>query len=920
MTPTRHQSQTAKTYMFHCTSYMQYHAGHQIVILACYSLPPDLPCQYIICPISPCTCAPPSQHVSLRLEEELEDVKQRQEERRGASGAGARSLEMDEADLQEYYRIKNEVGAKTAKLQADKQVLQQQQEAERLPLAELEDEAQQLEGQVGLLREQKDQLERSREQMSIEVETVRSTLERKRQDKSEMGEAARRQAARKEHLLHKVDELQEELHELKVTKKFSERERQRVDAVETMKGLIPGVYGSLNELSKVTHRKYNMAMAVTMGKHMDCVLVNTKDTAKECIRHLKEHRIPPMTFLPLDNLNLKPLNESLRQLGGTAKLAIDLLQFEPAYQRGLLYACGNTVVCDTVEEAKRLAFGGEERLKVVTLDGTLIDRSGMITGGTHGGMEARAAIFDQHKVETMKQERDRYKEELRHMPSDREAHQQEQQLSGEVVRLAEKQKYTEAEIAASGKKIISRDKEIEQLTERHEGLLPRMEQLRENVSDRQKEIDRIQVRIDAVTDRLFSSFSKRMGVKSIREYEENQVKRAEERAQEDMRLATDIAKIENQLKYERSRHQEQDKVERLRSELKTAREGLRDLKERQAAAEASCKEVEDRLAKERRLAGEAKEAADAFNGEIRDMRKKLAKISGEAAKVKRSVDAKKSSIEQIESRREEAVQAAKVEMGADFAVDFDTLSHQHRATRSVAQREKMEREFRSQIDDLGGRLAKAAPNLKALEQYELIKEQEREQAVALDAARQEAREAKEAFYAVHQRRYDAFMASYDHVKAAIEDIYRDLTKSELHPFGGMAYLNLENSDEPFNHGIRYHAMPPTKRFRDMEQLSGGEKTVAALALLFAIHSFRPSPFFVLDEIDASLDATNVARVAKYIYHATRPSVQGSFQAIVISLKDVFFSNSDMLVGVARDFGEGCGRTFTYDLSAHGPPE
>jgi len=162
-------------------------------------------------------------------------------------------------------------------------------------------------------------------------------------------------------------------------------------------------------------------------------------------------------------------------------------------------------------------------------------------------------------------------------------------------------------------------------------------------------------------------------------------------------------------------------------------------------------------------------------------------------------------------------------------------------------------------------------------------------------------------------------------------------------------------------------MPPTKRFRDMEQLSGGEKTVAALALLFALHSYRPSPFFVLDEVDAALDATNVARVAHYVRSRTRPAAiarrdagggQGEarraaaaaggggggddaaardaggedgadadadadappgFQSIVISLKDAFYEKADALVGVCRDPGGASSRTFTFSLEPYGEP-
>lgn len=84
-------------------------------------------------------------------------------------------------------------------------------------------------------------------------------------------------------------------------------------------------------------------------------------------------------------------------------------------------------------------------------------------------------------------------------------------------------------------------------------------------------------------------------------------------------------------------------------------------------------------------------------------------------------------------------------------------------------------------------------------------------------------------------RYELFMKAFNYISGKIDQIYKQLTKSNTHPLGGTAYLNLDNEDEPFLHGIKYTAMPPTKRFRDMEQLSGGEKTVAALALLFAIH-------------------------------------------------------------------------------------
>ena len=130
--------------------------------------------------------------------------------------------------------------------------------------------------------------------------------------------------------------------------------------------------------------------------------------------------------------------------------------------------------------------------------------------------------------------------------------------------------------------------------------------------------------------------------------------------------------------------------------------------------------------------------------------------------------------------------------------------------------------------------------------------------------------------------------------------------------GGTAYLSLENPDEPFLAGVKYTAMPPTKRFRDMTDLSGGEKTVAALALLFALNLSSPTraDFFVLDEIDAALDSTNVSRVAQFLQHR-----KTDFQTIVISLKDTFYDKADHLHGVCRNPDSGFSQVFSLDLQA-----
>lgn len=180
-----------------------------------------------------------------------------------------------------------------------------------------------------------------------------------------------------------------------------------------------------------------------------------------------------------------------------------------------------------------------------------------------------------------------------------------------------------------------------------------------------------------------------------------------------------------------------------------------------------------------------------------------------------------------------------------------------------------------------------------------------------EKARLAQKRARDAFNEIKTRRFELFNKAFSHIQEQISHVYKDLTRSEAYPLGGQAYLDIEeDTDTPYLSGIKYHAMPPLKRFRDMEHLSGGEKTMAALALLFAIHSYQPSPFFVLDEVDAALDNANVEKIKKYIREHSGPGMQ----FVVISLKTGLFQDSESLIGVYRDQDVNSSRTLTLDVS------
>jgi len=239
-------------------------------------------------------------------------------------------------------------------------------------------------------------------------------------------------------------------------------------------------------------------------------------------------------------------------------------------------------------------------------------------------------------------------------------------------------------------------------------------------------------------------------------------------------------------------------------------------------------------------------------------------------------------------------------------LDFSELDSAERSATPAS----LEQSFGAEMGEISKQLEGMAPNMKAIQQYEEVKKRLEAMDTECESTRDAFKKVAKAFAECKAKRHKLFMAGFKACSESIDDKYKDLTQTEGVLVGGTAYLSLEDPEQPFLHGIKYTAMPPGKRFRDMEQLSGGERTVAALALLFAIHEFKPSPFFVMDEIDAALDNVNVTRVAQYIRER---AAEGALQFVVISLKDQFYHMAHGLVGIYRDRRQECSDVATLDL-------
>jgi len=232
---------------------------------------------------------------------------------------------------------------------------------------------------------------------------------------------------------------------------------------------------------------------------------------------------------------------------------------------------------------------------------------------------------------------------------------------------------------------------------------------------------------------------------------------------------------------------------------------------------------------------------------------------------------------------------------------------------NVGEFEKEKRSYSQRIEETQTRIHTLEPNFKAVEQYDKMEKRVKDSNQEIKDKRKQLQQCVDQVREISEKRTQLFLQAFETISRNIKPIYSELTKTDKYKMGGQAFLSLGSNIEPFNNEITYHAMPPMKPFREMQQLSGGEKSVASLALLFAIHSYHASPFFILDEIDAALDSENVRRVSDYI---RKCASDNNLQTIVISLKDKFYCKADALIGVCKDRAKETSLTLAIDLTKY----
>ncbi len=525
--------------------------------------------------------------------------------------ARSEGRELTEADLQEYKKLKEQVNGRASADQSkvDAGVRQLKTEEEtvnslRSKLDSAQWQVQQLEGEIKDLGGRRDTM---RSQVKAATDEINANKKELNTLSSERLLTSRKQTE----LDEKLQEVLRTLLEADDGRRQSEKELRMKETIATLKRIYPGVRGRVGELCKPKQKKYGEAVSTVLGRHFDSVVVDTEKTAKDCIQYLRDQRAGQATFIPLDTIQVNTPNANLKGMHSGMRMAIDTIEYDNAYERAMSYACGNAVVCDDLSIAKYICYEKGVEAKAVTLDGTVIHKGGLITGGRGPGPQ-NSRRWDETEVEDLRMMRDKLMNELAAMPKDGKRRAAEESLLGELTGLEQSVSYGKGELKALERNIESKKKELafskrqlEEVQEKHDEKNQRLQRLR-------AELDENQQAVRQVEDEIFADFCRRLSYDHIRDYEAQQGSRQQEAAQKRLEFTMQRSKLESQLSFERQR-------------LQSTQERIRRLKDKSQADETLLAELQaEKDGIESRL--------DSMNTELEQLKHQLEEQNGRVAK------------------------------------------------------------------------------------------------------------------------------------------------------------------------------------------------------------------------------------------------------------------------------------------------
>ena len=829
-----------------------------------------------------------------------------------------------EAEREEYYRQKNEVDRQQD--QTDDKISVLEEAAEELDQEQKDlsyqiekgnqtilssmDRKAELNGSIAALDVREKQNAERLAEADTEAERESSNEARLKTDQEALAETLKKASERAESLEAKLRGNRQKLTDLTDRKNFLESEINRmqrdlsvlnsrweslnnlmerydgyggsVKAVMERKNRFSGICGVVADLI-TTEKKYETAVETVLGGRIQNIVTETEDDAKNVIAYLKTNRLGRATFLPLDAVkgDRAPVRAEVLKEPGAIGTAASLVKADARYEGVVRFLLGQTVVTDHLDHALAIARKYDHRLSIVTLEGDYLTPGGVMSGGAY--RNSSNLLGRRRELSECKAQEKKLKGELEEAEKAcggvrtelqtlevgiRKTDASLRDLLMKKAALEVQKKNLDAELKRSSERIRTLKEEKERLLKDNESITRDRLSIRRNAED-----------LDQGNESLRTQVTE-LAVKLDRIRGQVQEKN---RQLEEMRVAFSalIQKNDHLLENVRRCNEEIARTRGDRNELvrgntsvadavKEREEEIRKLKEDLEAARLTMRDLEQACLDKEELRGQKKEEQQEYFESREAISARLSDLDKEDFRLKSLVQRLE---EQIEKQAEYLWAEYEMTPSQARAVSDPEIGSPAEVRRFIAQKKK-------EIKDLGPVYVEAIEKYKEVsERYEFLKAQRDDLVRAEDSLNEMIRDLEKGMR-------KQFKEQFALIQKEFSKVFSDLFA------GGHGNIFLDNEDDVLSAGVIINAQPPGKKLQNMMQLSGGEKTLTAIALLFAIQNLKPSPFCLLDEIEAALDEPNVKRFADYLYR-----LRGSTQFLIITHRRGTMEMADRLYGI-----------------------
>ena len=606
---------------------------------------------------------------------------------------------------------------------------------------------------------------------------------------------------------------------------------------------------------------YVTALETALGSGAQSVVLRTAEAAKQAIRYLKEKHAGRATFLPLDTIKapyVKAEEKALAKLPGIRGFAFDLLTCDEEVKPALQFLTGRVLVAETMDAALLAARQGNFRLRVVTLDGDVVNAGGSLTGGSRQKKEA-GYLSRERDIQEQERLLEALSQELLGIQEEKEVLEDElakkdtqldalrEQIQDRNIKLTE----TQAEESRLAGEVKRESELLELAIDTRTQLADEYLAVRNRLADKRKPLQEMEASHTEAKNRLDALQKQIGGDKSAMETLSLRL--------QDARVQAETIQAQRSLKNERMQQLDND-LSRLQSDFDANTE----------ESEKLMRIVEESKAKKLRLAEQNKvllqELQQIVNGQNDFSGQRLELIQNQGAAGEK-LQTLRAELTKAEGRlHQNEIDTAKLE--SDYANALEQLASEYKTTLGEAREiaaangageeksdvalRRMELALQRQIEELGPVNPGAIEEYKAVsERYEFLQKQYRD----LSEAREKL---QSVILEINSGMTKRFKAAFGKINEFFQNTYVQLFG------GGTAYLTLSDPEHILESGIDIEAQPPGKKLQSLFLLSGGERALTVIALLFALLSYRPSPFCILDEIDAPLDDANIERFVKFL--------------------------------------------------------